>query len=120
MQGLAKLKEKSIFKYYFYQKPFKKNKKYYFLLNFYKGLKGIFFISKKKKIKKKIYMHLFKSFNPIKNSVSASTLGRFDYFIKDFNGDFYNLLKKNKKKDYTRLVSYMFEDQLCFLLPKDL
>jgi hypothetical protein len=111
MKGLIDLKQKNILKYYFYQKPFKKGKKYYFLLDFFKGLKGVFFIKKLKKIKAKKYMRLFKSFNSFSSNLSATS--KFDYFIKDFNEGFYNLLKSNKKKNCTRLISYMNEGLFC-------
>ena len=84
--------KKIFFKYNFYQSIFKKGKKNYFLLDFFRGLKGYFIFKNVKKFKKRNFY--YKSFNIFNNNYNS--LNNTDYLYNDLNIKFlntFNILK---------------------------
>ena len=90
--------KKIFFKYNFYQSIFKKGKKNYFLLDFFRGLKGYFIFKNVKKFKKRNFY--YKSFNIFNNNYNS--INNTDYLYNDLNIKFlntFNILKSKKKKN---------------------
>ena len=87
-------------KYIIYNNIVKKGRKNYFLIDFFKGLKGSFLF---KGLKKKYIKYSNLLYNSYNNFNSLSYKINYDYFFKNFN--IYNIsilkfLKKYKKKKY--------------------
>jgi hypothetical protein len=79
------------FKHIFYQNIFKKNRKYYFLLDFFRGLKGSYIFTNIEKNGGKLFH--YKSFNSF---CGYNHLSNFDYFFKDLNVKFFSFFKGKK------------------------
>ena len=95
----------SFLKYNIYNNFIKKGRKIYFLLDFFKGLKGSFIYKNFKKDYVKYESLLYKSFS---NLNSFNNKKKFDYFLGDFdinNQVLFSLFKKNKIKDNIFFVS---------------
>jgi hypothetical protein len=92
-------KKNFFLKYNFYQSVFKKGKKFYFLLDFFRGLKGSFLLKNIKKFKSNKNF-FYNSFNRLNN---LNNLNKYDYLLDDLNLNYLNfsnkILKKSKKKN---------------------
>jgi hypothetical protein len=90
-KGCFNLKKSKALKHIFYQSIFKKNKKQYFLLDFFRGLKGSCILTNvEKKGVKSFYYKSFSAFYDYNYS------NNFDYFFKDLNVKFFNFFKAKK------------------------
>jgi hypothetical protein len=101
---------KKFLRYNFYQKALKLGKKYYFLLDFFYGLKG-FFLYKEKIIKKKKLFVYAKSFNKF-FFVPRIKKNKFDYFLNSS----YNLNYSNEfyKKKGNIFLSALIKKKLVY------
>jgi len=84
-------KKSKALKHVFYQNIFKKNKRQYFLLDFFRGLKGSYILTNvEKKDKGPFYYKSFSAF------YGCNYLSNFDYFFKDLNVKFFSFFKGKK------------------------
>src|SRR3954469_20056302 len=95
-------KKNFFLKYNFYQNAFKKGKKFYFLLDFFRGLKGSFLLKNIKKFNSNKNF-FYKSFNIFNSSNNLNNLNKYDYLLNNLNINYFNfsnkILKKSKKKN---------------------
>jgi len=84
-QNSLNTKKSKVLKHVFYQNIFKKNKRQYFLLDFFRGLKGSYILTNvEKKDKGPFYYKSFSAF------YGCNYLSNFDYFFKDLNVKFFS------------------------------
>jgi hypothetical protein len=103
------IKKSKALKHIFYQSILKKNKKQYFLLDFFRGLKGSYILTNvEKRCVKLFYYNSFNAF------YAYDYLNNFDYFFKDLNVKFFNFFRGKKKENMC--LSVLVENKKIYSL----